>query len=218
MKGWAVLPGLLAAFASAPALAADCVDYAAEPARLVELEAEASRGALPDDVKSCLEKSYAGATVLTTKAKISRVLLVNAYAYDTKTWARLVQRHLDEVERSDPNIAYLYAFYLFNRKPPVYEDVIKWSDVAMERRTEWSGDVLVARTFQLHRARTYAAYEAWRSSEENKTPTGTREELRARAKTLAREWLDYARSAGKPTDEAEGLCVSAASRSACGLD
>lgn len=215
MRGPLFALPLLLGLVAAPAHAA-CVDYSSEPARLVELEAAASRGALDEDTKGCLETSYQAATLQTTKGKISRVLLVNAYAYDTKTWAKLVQRHLDEVERSDPNIAYLYAFYLFNRPQPDYEEVIKWVDVAMERRTEWSGDVLVARTFQLQRARTYAAYEGWKSAEQKNALE--KDDLRAKAKTYAREWLDFSRSAGKDTREAEELCVSAASRSACGLD
>lgn len=206
---------LLVSLIAAPAQAA-CVNYSEEPARLVELEAAASRGALDEDTKTCLETSYQAATLQTTKGKISRVLLVNAYAYDTKTWAKLVQRHLDEVERSDPNIAYLYSFYLFNRPQPDYVEVIKWVDVAMERRTEWSGDVLVARTYQLQRARTYAAYEGWKAAEQKNAPD--KDDLRAKAKTYAREWLDFSRSAGKDMREAEELCVSAASRSACGLD
>ena len=217
MRGFPVLPLVFIGIVgfAAPAHAA-CVDYASEPARLVELEADASRGALSEETKACLETSYADAKIQTTKGKISRVELVNAYAYDTKTWAKLVQRHLDEVERSDPNIAYLYAFYLFNRPQPDYEAVIKWDEVAMDRRTEWSGDVLVARTFQLHRARTYAAYEAWKAAEDKGSPD--KEDLRARAKTFAREWLDFAREAGKDTKESEDLCISAASRSACGLN
>src|SRR5690606_31319548 len=96
---------------------ATCTDYAAEPARLQELESEASRGALSQAQKDCLEKGYAAAAEQTTKDKISRVLLVNAYAYSTKYWSKLVERHLDEVDRSDPDIAYLYAFYLFNSDP-----------------------------------------------------------------------------------------------------
>lgn len=198
---------------------AACVDYASEPARLVELEGSATKGALSDEQKGCLETSYAAAQQQTTKSKISRVLLVNAYAYDTDAWVKLVQRHLDEVERSDPNIAYLYAFYLFNREKPDYEEVIRWVEVALERRTEWTGDVLVLRVLNLHRVRSYAAYEQWAAATRGSPQTTPEtEELRNRAKTFSREWMDFARSAGKDTKEAEQLCISAASRVACGLD
>lgn len=198
---------------------AACVDYSSDPAKLVELENAAAKGALSEEQKGCLESAYASAEVQTTKGKISRVLLVNAYAYDTATWAKLVQRHLDEVERSDPNIAYLYAFYLFNRDNPDFEEVIRWIDVALERRTEWKGETLITRVYHLHRARAWAAHEAWRSVEEKGGADGAKtEELRNRAKTYAREWLDYARQAKRSSTEAEELCVNAASRAACGLD
>lgn len=198
---------------------AECVDYASDPAKLVDLEGAAAKGALSDEQKSCLETSYSKSDVQTTKSKISRVLLVNAYAYDTATWAKLVQRHLDEVERSDPNIAYLYAFYLFNRDNPDYEEVIRWIDVALERRTEWKGETLVTRVYHLRRAKAWAAYEAWRTAEEKGGADAARvEELRNRAKTFAREWMDFAREAKRSSTEAEELCVSAASRAACGLD
>lgn len=210
---------LLAALLFAPALAwADCVDYAAEPARLVELEGAASKGALSEDQKTCLETGYTASKVQTTKSKISRVLLVNAYAYDTDVWVKLVQRHLEEVERSDPNIAYLYAFYLFNRDKPDYEGVIRWIDIALERRTEWTGDVLVTRVNSLHRVRSYAAYESWAAAMKGSAAASPEtEELRTRAKTYSREWMDFARSSGRETKEAEELCISAASRAACGL-
>jgi hypothetical protein len=69
--------------------------------------------------------------------------------------------------------------------------------------------------FALHRTRAYAATLSWKRAEE--ASVANREELRNRAKTYAREWLDFARSAGKDTKEAEELCISAASRQACGL-
>jgi len=204
---------------STPAFAAaGCYDYATDPSKLTDLEADATRGALSQDTKDCLEQNYKSATLQTTKGKISRVLLVNAYAYDTDTWAKLVQRHLYEVDRSDPNIAYLYAFYLYNREQPDYEAVTKWCDLALERRTEWTGDVLVGRVYQLERTKTYAAYQEWRDAEEAQKPENETEDLRNQAKTVAREWMDFSKSAGKDAKEAEELCISAASRPACGLD
>jgi hypothetical protein len=194
---------------------AACIDYATDPSKLVDLETAAGKGALSEEQKGCLETSYAAATLQTTKSKISRVLLVNAYAYDTDTWAKLVQRHLDEVERSDPNIAYLYAFYLYNRENPDYEQVIFWTEVALERRTEWQGDTLVRRTYQLQRTRAYAAYEAWGNAQKAHDPK--EDDLRNRAKTLSREWIDFARSAGRDTREGESLCKSVATDQACGL-
>lgn len=212
MRAW--LAALL--FALPVDALASCPDFNADPGQLMSLEANAGRGALSRDEIACLEASYKAAKVQTTKSKISRVELVNAYANDTKTWATLVKRHLEEVEQSDPNIASLYAFYLYNRPDKVdLEQVIKWSEVALERKNEWEGETLVNRVYKLQRVRTYAAYQLWLAANEKKAPNAG--DLKNRTKTYAREWLDTARASGKDTADAENMCISAASRQACGL-
>lgn len=195
-----------------------CVDYNAEPTRLVELEQVSARGALTSEQVDCLESAYKVAKVQTTKAKISRVTIVNAYATDTAQWAKLVQRHLDEVDRSDPDIAFLYGFYLYNRPQPNYPEVIKWIEVALERRDAWTGETYVGRVYKLHRIRTLARFQQWQQvAAASKTTTPEAEELRNLTKTFAREWMDFARSASKDTKEAEQICLNAASAQACGL-
>lgn len=208
----------LALLLIAPAVAwgQACPDYNADPGLLLDLEEAAGRGALQQGQLDCLEAAYQTATVQTTKDKISRVMLVNAYAYKTEWWAQLVQRHLDEVDRSDPNIAYLYSFYLFNRESPDYEAVIKWADVALERRQVWTGALYTHRSYKLLEARTYASYKLWEAAEAGRTPEA--EDQRNITKTYAREWLDFARSSGKETATAEEFCVQVASRKACGLE
>lgn len=195
-----------------------CADYNADPGRLIELEQLSARGALTPEQVTCLEASYKVAKVQTTKAKISRVEIVNAYATDTTEWAKLVQRHLDEVDRSDPDIAFLYGFYLYNRPTPNYPDVIRWIDVALERRDAWTGEMYVGRVYKLHRIRTLARFQQWQSgAAASKTSTPEVDELRNQVKTSAREWIDFARSAGKDTKEAEEICINAATAQACGL-
>jgi hypothetical protein len=202
-----------------PALA--CPDYAHEPALLRELEASASRGVLTEDEKRCLEQNFSVATEQTTKNKISRVELVNAYAYDTKSWADLVRRHLDEVDRSDPDMAYLWAFYLFNTDKSSSDQVVKWCDTALERKQVWEGDVFVSRVYGLMKLRTVAAHEKWKQAEEARAagsgPTDDEiESLRNRTKTFAREWIDFAKVSGRNVNESLALCIAVASREACG--
>lgn len=203
-----------------PALA--CPDFAAEPGLLVSLEPAATKGALNEEEKSCLEQRYASARVQTTKDKISRVLLVNAYAYSTKYWAQLVKRHLDEVDRSDPDIAYLYAFYLYNTDKRNAEDVIRWTETALERRDVWSGDVYVSRVYGLYKLRAIAANTLWAEAEDRvaRGEGGANvDKLRNDVKVYAREWLDFAKVAGRDITESAQLCISAANRAtACGLD
>lgn len=197
-----------------------CPDYATQPLLLRDLEAAASRGVLTDDDKACLEKNFAVTTEQTTKNKISRVELVNAYAFDTATWAKLVQRHLDEVDRSDPDMAYLWAFYLFNTDKAASSQVVKWCETALERKQVWEGDVFVSRVYGLLKLKTFAAQEQWKQEEERQArgepPSQEVEELRNNVKTFAREWIDFAKVSGRPVNESLAVCVAVASRDACG--
>ncbi len=208
-------------FLPAAAAAAECPDYASEPDLLRGLEEYASRGALNAEEKACLEDNFARAREQTVKDKISRVLMVNAYATDTDDWAALVARHLEQVDRSDPDIAYLYAYFLYNRDPVGNaEEAIRWAEVGLERKDVWTGDVFVARVYGLHRLRTFAALRLWKDAVEAAAAgEGTEEaaELkRNEAKTYAREWVDMARSAGRDPRQAFETCLNVASEQACG--
>lgn len=218
--------GFVGVMLLSPTVRAECTNYAEDPKLLVELEPYATKGALEDEQKACLEENYASAELQTTKDKISRVLLVNAYAYNTKIWAKLVARHLDEVDRSDPDIAYLYAFYLYNNNKADSEEVIQWTNVALERRDTWTGDVYVSRVYGLMRLRAVAANATWELAEKERAESGSSPEvlekidnLRNRTKTYAREWVDFAKVSGRSTSEPLSLCMSAATRAkACGID
>lgn len=216
------LVGLSLLLLSAACWAQECPDYASDPALLVDLEEGATRGALEQDEKDCLEKNFAAASEQTTKDKISRVLLVNAYAYSTKYWAKLVRRHLDDVDRSDPDIAYLYAFYLFNTDQGDPDEVIRWAEIALERKDVWTGRVYVARVYGLMKLRAAAANTMWIEAEEARargTAAVDVEELRNRVKTYAREWVDFAKSADRDLTESLTVCLSAATRArACGVE
>ncbi|HHO53077.1 MAG TPA: hypothetical protein ENK18_19920 [Deltaproteobacteria bacterium] len=216
---------VFAAWLLGPSITHACPDYSTDPSLLVALEPGATKGALSDDEKACLEQRYASAEQQTTKDKISRVLLVNAYAYSTSYWAELVQRHLDEVDRSDPDIAYLYAFYLFNTDKEAAPEVVRWTEVALERRDVWTGEVFVGRVFGLMRLRAVAAQAQWIQAEEVVAREGTDESraeagrLKNQVKTYSREWVDFARVAGREPGEAIRLCLSVASNAmACGID
>jgi hypothetical protein len=202
--------------------AGECLDYCADPSQLVHFEAQATRGAMPKSDIDCLETRYAACETMTTKDKISRVLLVNAYALDSKLWATLVQRHLDEVDRSDPNIAFLYSYYLHNNGAASAEEVIQWTNVGLERKQEWTGNTYVSRVYSLMKLRATAAGMIWGELEKAMVKSPDDGELRAklesqrnRTKTFSREWLDFARVSGEDTAEAEELCLSAGSAKAC---
>ncbi len=218
--GWVSTAVFLLSLSMGSVASAACTNYASEPKRLVDLESAASKGALDDVAVACLETAYAASREQVTKGKISRVLLVNAYATDTAQWALLVRRHLDEVDQSDPDVSYLYAFYLYNHGTPP-ADVIHWSDVGLERRQVWTGAVHVSRVTGLLRLRTLAAMTEWKALSLRATDEAAvrplAEEARVKTKTFAREWLDFAREAGRDTQQPTEICLSAASAEACGL-
>jgi hypothetical protein len=227
-EGLSSLLVLITFFASNVSYAQEeaCLDYASDPSQLVHLEAQATRGALHKPDIDCLEASYTEASEMTVKDKISRVLLVNAYAYDTEVWADLVQRHLDEVDRSDPNIAFLYAYFLHNRGVGSAEEVIQWTQVGLERKHDWTGEVYVSRVYSLMKLRAIAAGMVWEDAEKTYSAGGGKdkelqaamEKQRNRTKTFAREWLDFATVAGRDVEEPRELCISAASERACSID
>ncbi len=124
------------------------------------------------------------------------------------------------MDRSDPDIAYLFAYHIFNTEPERAEEVIGWTDLALERKDAWRGDVHVSRVYGLHRLRSIAAHYVWQAAEEG-LADGSGEEaevdvLRNKAKTYAREWVDMAKGAGRSPQDAFDLCITMASAQACG--
>ncbi len=208
---------------AATAQAFECPDYASELDRLRELEADATRGALTEPQKDCLEAAYSKADQQTAKNKISRVLLVNAYAYSTDYWSKLMVRHLEEVDKSDPDLAYLWAFYKFNTDPTKNaDDVVEWTETALERKDVWTGDVFVSRVYGLMKLRALAASKVWQDAEEKRADGASNdgiEELRNRAKTFSREWVDFASVSGRDTEESLQVCLATATQAkACGVE
>src|SRR5690606_26170961 len=138
--------------------------------------------------------------------KISRVLMVNAFAKgDKATWERLVKRHLDEIDQSDPELCYKYAVHLSKSGPSRANGVIRWANTALDNRTVWQGDTYTSRVYTLYKLRAAAAQQLWQSAEKahaSEPTDATRkkaEDYRSQTKVLAREWYEYAKVAGKDT-------------------
>lgn len=214
--------------APAPALAVEveddhCPDFSEHIVALKDVEPKALAGLLTGPEIACLEIGYAAAKKQTDKSKISRVLLANAMVNDTDEWMRLVKRHLEEVEQSDPDITYLYANFLFNQENPDYAGVIKYADVSYERRADrWQGDTFTRRSHHLLRLRALARMKIWEKAEEAAlSGSAAAEEAAAKRKleahTAAREWLDFDRASDIRWTEAAHLCAATGSEAACGL-
>ena len=165
----------------------------------------------------CLEEALRHERRMTRKVVISRVLIADAHAKgETHRWEGAVRRHLDELDRSDPELSYLYARYLAGRGVEYTTDAIKWSGVALRSAGNWEGVGRAARMADLHRIQTVGAYQMWVAQEETFRATGVasaREEAgfwRSQTKSLSREWLDFSVVTEQNADLARVICASAA--------
>jgi len=177
-------------------------------------------GRLSDDQVACLEASFADAERQTDKKKISLVLIANANGKgDRRTWEKLIRRHLEEIDQSDPDLCYAYAAHLARRGPSRAQSVIRWAGVALENRSQWVGETHKSRVYSLYKLRAVASNALWQQAEERHAaaPGAETEQAvertRGQTKTFSREWYEYAKEAGKDTTTPLQLCVSAAGTS-----
>ena len=187
---------------------------------LVALEPTALMGKLNVGQLECLEGRIATSPTMTDKDKTSRVLLANAEAKgDKREWERLMRRHLEEIDRSDPNLCFKYALHLSRGGVGRAWGVIKWADYALENKNQWSGATYKSRVYSLYQLKAEAANKLWEDSNAKlvNAQGGEREELaskeekaRGMAKDYAMEWLDYARASNQDTTKPMQLCVAAA--------
>ncbi len=198
-------------------LGAELLQATAPCGDLLKLEPAAVLGKLSDGEVRCLEDTLRATDRQTVKNKLSRVLLADAWAKgDPVRWEAVAERHLEQIDRSDPNLAYKFSNQLGQRGADRADDAIRWADVALENRTLWSGDEYVKRVYALFRIRAVAAQAKWQSLEEASVRTPTEDLLRERdlarnqTKTFAREWLEYARVSSRDATVAMQICTSAA--------
>ena len=187
---------------------------------LVALEPTALMGKLNVGQVECLEVRISTSPTMTDKDKTSRVLLANAEAKgDKREWERLMRRHLEEIDRSDPNLCFKYALHLSRGGVGRAWGVIKWADYALENKSQWSGATYKSRVYSLYQLKAEAANKLWEDANQKlvNAQGGEREELSAKeekmrgmAKDYAMEWLDYARASSQDTKKPMSLCVAAA--------
>jgi len=181
------------------------------------LEASAMSGSLNSDQKTCIESRVTQSGVLLTeKRKLSVVLLNDAQnAQNWTEWERLANRHLQHFDQSDPTLCLLYAARLSKKGVSYSPQVIKWSETALENKTQWSGDEYKKNVSMLYNLRANAARKLWEDAEKSlmaersDANVAKVEKFRGQTKNFAREWLDYARLAGQPIKTPQSLCVSA---------
>lgn len=191
---------------------------------LVALEVPAMMGQLGVGVRGCLEERLGTEGSQTSKDKISRVLIADAEARrDQGDWERLMKRHLETIDRSDPNLCFKYALHLSRGGASRATGVIRWADYALENKQQWQGANYTKNVNGLLKIRAQAANALWQAAEKalveerNDENEAKAERYRGTTKDYAREWLDYARASGQETSAAMAMCVSAAgNREFCG--
>ena len=198
---------------------------AAECGNLRKLEPKAMMGKLADGEIRCLDRTLKDSEKQTYKDKVSRVLMADAYAKkNDDRWEAIVRRHLDHIDRSDPDLCYKFSTFMYkkvaSKGPDAADEVMKWAGVALENKQQWTGDTYVRRVSNLYKIKALAAFKKWEwlENKSKKIPTDTslakdRDDARNEAKNLAREWLAYTKEAGLDQTTATDVCVSAAGTS-----
>lgn len=185
---------------------------------LLELEPAARLGRLSETQIRCLNSALDEAARQTAKDRISRLLLGDAYAKgDIHRWMGVAARHLEEVERADPDLIYQFSYNIVQLgNPDRMDEAVYWAGVALENKSHWEGELYVRRVYGLYKIRTLAALKKWEylESQLEKTPSEplkqAGEKARGEVKTYAREWFEYAKSSSRDTSEATRLCEMAA--------
>ena len=196
------------------ALDPDQEEGCAEPAIL---EPRAMLGTLTATDVRCLDEALVAATRPTEMDRLSRLLMSQAFASgDRAGWAERVAHHLEHIDQSDPDLCYKYALFLAGSGTGRATEAIRWADVALERRSVWTGEQYKERVHGLYRLRARAAARLWHAAESEHAAspsTGSQDSVqrtRSFAKVTAREWHEYAVLAGKDPSAARQLCDSAA--------
>lgn len=199
-----------------PAAAREAVAHEWSPAAgcpgLPGLEAGAALGASsPADLACARDGLRSGNRG--DRDKYSRVLIRNAQARGNKAeLAAQLRRHLDEVDRSDADIAFAYAMTV-----PLDNtaELLRWTQVALDCPTRIEGEAYVTRRNELLKrravglARGHARAERSLAAEWSEANLAAAEVVRSEARHAAREWIDYAEAATLPDlEDARALCAS----------
>jgi hypothetical protein len=187
---------------------------------LQTLEPMAMMGQLTDPQIRCLDDRLKESDRQTAKNKLSIVLMNDAFSKgDEHRWETITRRHLEEIDRSNPDLCYRFAYYLSKQAPDNMDEAMKWADVALDNRARWEGETHVKRVYSLYKTKATAAQRKWTWLEEEYTKTPSEslmsqmEEARNQTKTLAREWLEYARQSSQDDTLPANLCKSASGTS-----
>ncbi len=182
------------------------------------LEADAMLGELSKEVIACLEAQLRLERLQSQKSHISTLLINNDQSKkDWKSWELRVRNHLRNIDRSQPDMTFAFAVFLQNKGSEYFKEALYWTDYTFETRNQWpEGQDYMTKSNKLFKLRAQLALELWMQAEKAYTKERTAEldqitkEARGLAKDLSKEWLDYARQAELPANDAFNMCLSTA--------
>ena len=164
------------------------------------LEQAAATGALSDFEFACLD-GVAGVDGL-HRHTASRMVVADAWVrQDLQTWERVVVRHFDTVDGSDPEWLLRYTSYLFQEGRG--EDVLASAWRALQHAAAWEGEH--ERVLAFHRLRTTAAVDLWQHNGVGQT----------RVHALARDWLTVASPSSEDHALARQICTTSGPPTDC---
>jgi hypothetical protein len=133
---------------------------------------------------------------------------------------RLSRDHVpvENVSQGDPSLSYTWSTHLAAKHTSRDEEAIKWAERALERREDLGeGETYTRKVGRLLEVRARAASNRWEAAQQAYLTAGRPPDLeqveisrRARAKSFAREWLEFVTAARMDPQPARTLCESVA--------
>lgn len=181
------------------------------------LEMAAMVGGFSNGQIRCLNDKLARSSKQTEKIVISKLLMNDVYSKgDHSKFMQLLSSHLQNIDKSDPELVYKYVAQLQKKGTSRAKGVVRWAGVALENKTRWSGATYKKRVNKLLTWKTVARSQLFKKAADETIAKGTpeaaaqEESAKNSFKTAAREWYEYTKHANLDGSRALQACIAAA--------
>lgn len=174
------------------------------------LAARASRGALTEEERACLDAAFGATLEPDRREGLSSLLLADAWARDDlEEWELRANVHLADVDPGDPEVAWRYALLLGDLGEDRAREAWFWSDYAIDLVQRQVGPEWELRVADLLAVRTEAAFALWETA-----PADEADRAREAAWRAASAWYHHAVEAEEDVETVRALCLDAAATDA----
>ena len=143
---------------------------------------QADIGALTGAQLACAEVAIGQATTAPElRNELSLALIANAQALRDPSWVGLVERHLTDIDPTNPSLALRLA--RIRHDEGRMAEALRWSEVALTHRADWPPGVYEPRTLLAHQLYTSSAQSVWH---EPALHEGEPRRCRGRARAIGR--------------------------------